>query len=207
MFPDGGIARLRVYGNVIMDWQRVPENQLIDLAAAIHGGQVIHYNDAHYGHPKNLISPGRSLTMADGWETARKPTRPAILHANPVTGLLDVPGKDWTILKLSHSGIIHEIEVDTNHFKGNFPESCVLYGTTFEGSKDQDVLQIPDSQWQVILPRVKLQGHTQHYFSAKDQSVNLIKAGVNFVKLEMFPDGGISRLRLYGYKRVNESRL
>jgi allantoicase len=206
MFPDGGIARLRVYGNVVKDWSRVPATELVDLVAATNGGQVIQFNDAHYGHPKNLMAPGRSKIMADGWETARKKTRPAVLVADEKTGLLAVPGKDWAVLKLGHLGVIHEVEVDTNHFKGNFPESCVLYGTTFHGADDQDVLALDDSKWQVVLPRVKLEAHKQHYFSVRDASVRLIEQGVNFVKLEMFPDGGISRLRLRGYKREG-SRL
>ncbi|TMW56694.1 hypothetical protein Poli38472_006704 [Pythium oligandrum] len=208
MYPDGGIARLRVYGSVVIDWSRVPATQLVDLVAAENGGQVIHFNDAHYGHPKNLIAPGRSLTMAGGWETARKKTRPSVLVAD-ASGLLEVPGKDWTVLKLGHAGVIHDIEVDTNHFKGNFPESCVIYATSFDATKnnDVDVLSLPDTAWQVLLPRTKLEAHKQHYFSVEDKTVNLLKGGINFVKLEIFPDGGISRLRLRGYKTTTESRL
>lgn len=205
MYPDGGIARLRVYGNVVMDWSKIPSTQLTDLVSAEHGGRVIHFNDAHYGHPKNLLAPGRSLTMAGGWETARKKTRPAILEADPATGLLKVPGKDWVVLKLGHPGVIHDIEVDTNHFKGNFPESCVVYGTQYDGAEDG---VLADSvQWAPILPRVKLVAHAQQYFSAAKNEVNVIPGGVNYVKLEMFPDGGISRLRLRGYKRTPSSRL
>lgn len=120
MFPDGGIARLRAYGEVVMDWSRVSSSQLLDLVSVEHGGQVVGFNDAHYGHPRNLMAPGRSKTMADGWETARKATRPAILKADPKTGLLEVPGKDWVVLKLGHLGVVQQVEVDTNHFKGNF---------------------------------------------------------------------------------------
>lgn len=207
MYPDGGIARLRVYGTVAKDWSRVAATQMVDLVAAVNGGQVVQFNDAHYGHPKNLIAPGRSLTMAGGWETARKKTRPAVLVADKATGLLQVPGKDWCILKLGHPGVIHEVEVDTNHFKGNFPESCVVYGTTFHGPHDQDVVALADAKWQVVLPRVKLEASKQHYFSVRDGTVNLVDAGVNFIKLEMFPDGGISRLRLRGYKRETSSKL
>uniref|UniRef100_K3XBK1 Allantoicase domain-containing protein n=1 Tax=Globisporangium ultimum (strain ATCC 200006 / CBS 805.95 / DAOM BR144) TaxID=431595 RepID=K3XBK1_GLOUD len=206
MFPDGGIARLRVYGTVLKDWTQVPPMQLVDLVSAEHGGKIIGFNDAHYGHPKNLIAPGRSKTMAGGWETARKSTRPAVLTANAATGLLEVPGKDWCVLKLGHAGVIHEVEVDTNHFKGNFPESCVLFGTTFHGKADQDVLG-DNIVWKPILPRLKLRAHEQQYFSVQKGIVNLVPEGVNFVKLEMFPDGGISRLRLRGYKKDAQSSL
>lgn len=206
MFPDGGIARLRVYGNVLKDWTQVPSSQLVDLVSAEHGGKVIAFNDAHYGHPKNLIAPGRSKTMAGGWETARKKTRPAVLVADRATGLLQVPGKDWCILKLGHTGVVHQIEVDTNHFKGNFPESCVVYGTQYSGASDEGV-RAENVKWTPILPRVKLQGHKQQHFSVESKTVTLVPEGVNFVKLEMFPDGGISRLRLVGYKKDAASRL
>ncbi|RLN06023.1 hypothetical protein BBJ28_00004481 [Nothophytophthora sp. Chile5] len=208
MFPDGGIARLRAYGVVVMDWTRVPGSQLLDLVSVAHGGRVVAFNDAHYGHPRNLMAPGRSKTMADGWETARKATRPAVLKADPKTGLLDVPGKDWVVLKLGHMGVIQQIEVDTNHFKGNFPESCVVYGTRFHGQDgDEAVLKEGAVEWEVVLPRVKLEAHKQHLFSVADGNVQLVPAGVNYVKLEMFPDGGISRLRLFGTKKEAAARL
>ncbi|ETI39725.1 allantoicase [Phytophthora nicotianae] len=206
MFPDGGIARLRVYGDVEMDWTRVLSSKLLDLVSVEHGGKVVGFNDAHYGHPRNLMAPGRSKTMADGWETARKATRPPILKADAETGLLEVPGKDWVVLKLGHLGVIQQVEVDTNHFKGNFPESCVVYGTRFHGNEDK-LLKDGAVKWEVVLPRVKLQAHKQQYFSVADGNVNLIPTGVNYVKLEMFPDGGISRLRLLGNKKEAAARL
>ncbi|KAF4322303.1 hypothetical protein BBO99_00004086 [Phytophthora kernoviae] len=178
MFPDGGIARLRAFGEVVMDWASVPTSKLLDLVSVENGGRVVVFNDAHYGHPRNLMAPGRSKTMA---------------------------GKDWVILKLGHLGIIQQIEVDTNHFKGNFPESCVVYGARFYG-KDE-LLKAGTLKWEVLLPRVKLEAHKQHYFSVADNTVTLIPAGVNYVKLEMFPDGGISRLRLLGYKKDGAARL
>ncbi|GMF37554.1 unnamed protein product [Phytophthora lilii] len=208
MFPDGGIARLRVYGEVVVDWTQGSTTKLLDLVSVAHGGKVVGFNDAHYGHPRNLVAPGRSKTMADGWETARKVTRPAILKADPKTGLLDVPGKDWVVLKLGHLGVIQQVEVDTNHFKGNFPESCVVYGTRFYGDDDEDkLLKEGAIKWEVVLPRVKLEAHKQQYFSVTDGKVNLIPAGVNYVKLEMYPDGGISRLRLLGHKLDAAARL
>jgi allantoicase len=210
MFPDGGIARLRVYGSVVMDWTRVASTQLIDLVSVEHGGQVVKFNDAHYGHPKNLMAPGRSKIMADGWETARKKTRPAVLQADPASGLLKVPGKDWVVLKLGHLGEIHQVEVDTNHFKGNFPESCVVYGTHFHGSDEEAARELATEEvtnrWKPVLPRVKLSAHKQHLFSV-GSGVTLVPGGVNYVRLEMFPDGGISRLRLLGYKKDAAARL
>uniref|UniRef100_A0AAV1UCU2 Allantoicase domain-containing protein n=1 Tax=Peronospora matthiolae TaxID=2874970 RepID=A0AAV1UCU2_9STRA len=209
MFPDGGIARLRVFGEVVKNWQLVPHFEKLDLVSIANGGQVIGYNDAHYGHPRNLIAPGRSKTMAGGWETARKVTRPAILKADLTTGMLEVPGKDWVVLKLGHLGIIQQVEVDTNHFKGNFPESCMVYGTRYYGDNAANELLMNDGavKWEVVLPRVKLEAHKQQYFSVVEGDVNVISAGVNYVKLEMFPDGGISRLRLIGCKKDADARL
>ncbi len=143
--------------------------------------------------------------MAHGWETARKKTRPAILKGDPASGLLQVPGNDWTILKLGHAGIMKEVEVDTNHFKGNFPESCVVYGCYYTGPEEELDVNNPRIEWKTILPRVKLQPHKQHYFSTRDRSVELLSHPVNYVRLEMFPDGGISRLRLVGHKVITTS--
>ncbi|KAI9911610.1 hypothetical protein PsorP6_009327 [Peronosclerospora sorghi] len=127
--------------------------------------------------------------MAGGWETARKVTRPAILTSNPSTGLLEVPGKDWVVLKLGHLGVIHQVEVDTYHFKGNFPESCIIYGTRYFGDLCHDDKSSKETgiKWEVVLPRAKLIAHKQHYFSFVDGNVNLIPNGVNFVNCS---DGG-----------------
>ncbi|CAI5703044.1 unnamed protein product [Peronospora effusa] len=202
MFPDGGIARLRVFGEVVIDWKHIQVSEMLDLVSIAHGGKVVGYSDAHYGHPRNLMAPGRSKTMAGGWETARKVTRPAILKADLNSGLLNVPDKDWVVLKLGHLGIIRQVEVDTNHFKGNFPESCMMYGTRYYSDNAEDnLLKDRAIKWEIVLPRVKLKAHTQHYFSVAEGNVNLIPAGVNYVRLEMFPDGGISRLRLIGNKK------
>ncbi|KUF95368.1 GDP-Man:Man(3)GlcNAc(2)-PP-Dol alpha-1 [Phytophthora nicotianae] len=159
-----------------------------------------------YRRPREVRGLTFGKTMADGWETARKATRPPILKADAETGLLEVPGKDWVVLKLGHLGVIQQVEVDTNHFKGNFPESCVVYGTRFHGNEDK-LLKDGAVKWEVVLPRVKLQAHKQQYFSVADGNVNLIPTGVNYVKLEMFPDGGISRLRLLGNKKEAAARL
>ena len=115
-------------------------------------------------------------------------TRPAILMANLKTGLLEVPGKDWVVLKLGHVGIIRLVEVDTNHFKGNFPDSCMMYGTQYySDNAEDDLLKDRGIEWKVVLPRVKLKAHTQHYFSVVEGNVNLLSAGINYVKLENVP--------------------
>ncbi|KAF0698582.1 Aste57867_10812 [Aphanomyces stellatus] len=198
MFPDGGIARLRVYGVVSVDWSKVTGR--VDLVAASNGGTVVHYSDAHYGEPRNLLRPGRGVNMGDGWETARKKTRPAVLTVD-AQGLLHVPGSDFVVLKLGHAGVVDEIEVDTAHFKGNFPESCFVEGCYFHGSDDKAV--VTQGKWTAVMARTKLTANAIHRFKPLSSATQPI----NYVRLTMYPDGGISRFRLFGTKAADPSRL
>lgn len=177
IYPDGGVARLRVFGEVIPDWNRLQQiGGEIDLAAVESGGVVLSCSDMFFGHRHNLIMPGRAINMSDGWETKRR----------------RAPGHDWTIIKLGRPGNIHRLEVDTSWFKGNFPESCSLEacnaaGMTIEG------LQDPEFLWRPVLARTKLQAHTRHFLD------EMMDAGsVSHVRFNIFPDGGVSRLRVYG---------
>ncbi|HJT66950.1 MAG TPA: allantoicase [Pyrinomonadaceae bacterium] len=177
IFPDGGVARLRVYGEVVPEWERLKRAGHIDLAAAENGALVLSCSDMFFGHRHNLIMPGRAANMSDGWETKRRRG----------------PGHDWAIIKLARPGHIHAIEVDTSHFKGNFPESCSLEATNVTAARAQD---LTDSSvlWQDVLQRTKLQAHTRHYFDRE-----LSDAGaVSHLRFNIFPDGGVSRLRVYG---------
>jgi allantoicase len=175
IYPDGGVARLRVYGTVSPDWDRLKRSGgAIDLAAAENGALVLSCSDMFFGHRHNMIMPGRAANMSDGWETKRRRG----------------PGHDWSIIKLGRPGLIQSVEVDTSHFKGNFPESCSL--DAYIGT-DTDLtdLSVP---WTSLLPRTKLQAHTRHYF---DQE--LIDTGVaSHLRFNIYPDGGVSRLRVYG---------
>lgn len=190
MFPDGGIARLRVYGRVVPDWSTIKSDQQLDLLAMLNGGVCTGYSNAHYGHARNITNPGRARIMAEGWETARRLDRPAILEAD-VNGVLIVPGCEWATFELGHTGKIKKIEIDTNHFKGNFPDSCLIEGCLVKNAK-----QPSEEDWKVLLPPQKLEAHKQHYYT----DVNDIGT-VSHVKVTMAPDGGISRLRLWGYKQ------
>jgi len=177
IFPDGGVARLRIYGEVKPDWDRLARlGGQFDLAAVENGGLVLSCSDMFFGHRHNLIMPGRALNMSDGWETKRRRG----------------PGYDWTIIRLGKSGHLRSLEVDTSWFKGNFPESCSL-----ESCNAVDVslenLQDPQFVWKPVLARTKLQPHTRHLF---DQ---VMDAGIaSHVRFNIFPDGGVSRLRVYG---------
>ena len=178
IYPDGGVARLRVYGEVAPDWQRIGRGgSEIDLAAVEHGGLVVACSDMFFGHRHNLIMPGRALDMSDGWETKRRRG----------------PGHDWTIIQLGTAGTIRRAEVDTAHFKGNFPESCSIEACNLEG-REVAASGFDVWPWKEILPRTRLQAHTRHFFDEELQDAG----AVTHVRFHIYPDGGISRLRLMG---------
>ncbi len=170
IYPDGGVARLRVFGEVVPDWRRLRNRgSEIDLAAVENGGLVLSCSDMFFGHRHNLIMPGRAANMSDGWETKRRRG----------------PGHDWVVIQLAAPGCVQRLEVDTSYFKGNFPESCSLEGRF--GS-------LESADWKPILERTKLQAHTRHHFEDE-----LRDAGtVSHLRFNIFPDGGVSRLRVFG---------
>ncbi len=177
IFPDGGVARFRAYGEVKPDPQVFRVAQPIDLAAVEHGGLAVLANDMFFSHRNNLLMPGRAANMGDGWETKRKRG----------------PGHDWVIVRLGAPGLLTRIEVDTNHFKGNYPESCSLEGCVAKDAPDS-FLTSRSLHWEEILPRMPLSAHTRHVF---EEEIVARKAFTH-VRLNIFPDGGISRLRLHG---------
>jgi allantoicase len=178
IYPDGGVARLRVYGEVAPDWQRLNRaGSEIDLAAVEHGALVLACSDMFFGHRHNLIMPGRALDMSDGWETKRRRG----------------PGHDWTVIQLGAAGTIRRVEVDTAHFKGNFPESCSLEAVDVGGQSLAEA-GFDALAWKELLPRTKLQAHTRHFFEPELQDTGV----VTHVRFNIYPDGGVSRLRLMG---------
>jgi len=177
IYPDGGVARFRVLGIPKPALNEISEKEFIDLAAIINGGRVLVCNDMFFGSKDNLISPGRSKIMGDGWETKRK----------------RIPGYDWTILRLGVPGKIKKIIVDTNLFKGNYPDSCSIEGCFNPGISDNEITD-PSIEWKEILPKTLLKGHFENLFENE-----LIDVGsLTHVRLNIFPDGGVSRLRLFG---------
>ena len=187
IFPDGGVARFRVHGDVLPDWKALA-GKTLDLAAAENGALVIACNDMHFGSRHNLIMPGRSVNMGDGWETRRK------------RGLKG--GEfDWCIVQLGHRGVIQKVEVDTNHFKGNFPESCEIevcdVGEGAEGQrgKGAEGFDSDAQKWVTLLPRTKLRASEQHFY---ERELGGTGKAWTHARLKIFPDGGISRMRLFG---------
>ncbi|MCB1568440.1 MAG: allantoicase [Xanthomonadales bacterium] len=175
LFPDGGVARLRVYGRPDFGQAERAADGCVDLAAALNGATVVAANNEHFGPAATLLLPGRGVNMGDGWETRRRRE----------------PGHDWCVIALAQAGVIERIEVDTAHFKGNFPDRCSLHAAmSTDGSTEALVTQA--MFWPLILPESALQADHVHHFSSAST------AAVSHVRFNMIPDGGVSRLRLWG---------
>jgi allantoicase len=176
ILPDGGVARLRIYGRPSGASETAADG-LADLASALNGGYPVAWNDAHFGAAANLLLRGRGTDMGDGWETRRRRE----------------PGFDWCILALGRPGHIRRIEVDTAHFKGNFPDRCSLQAGYAPGQGEQ-ALVTQAQFWPCLLPEMKLQADHVHLFCEDIVSLGV----VSHVRLNLHPDGGVSRLRLWG---------
>jgi allantoicase len=171
--PDGGVARLRVYGIVEPEKSSLSQ-QRVDLASVENGGRIIDCSDKFFGHPLNLIMPGRAANMSEGWETRRRRG----------------PGNDWVIIRLAGPSEIQDIEIDTSHFKGNYPDTCSV-----ETCNVSDANADPHSaEWTELLSQTKLHAHTRHLFQKELNS----NGPVTHVRLNIYPDGGVSRLRVFG---------
>jgi len=175
IFPDGGVARLRVYGYVIPHWDALRRSKSdVDLAAIENGGRVVAASDMFFGSRHNLIFPGAPRGMSDGWETRRRRG----------------PGNDWAIVRLGAPGEIRRAEVDTTHFKGNAPGACSIE-VLVEDVADPAA---PGLSWSELLPKTKLEPHRVHSFQRElRQAGDAIHA-----RLQIYPDGGVGRLRLFG---------
>jgi len=178
MFPDGGIARLRVYGEADVNWDHFIEGELIDLAYIKNGGKALLVSDMFFSDKNNLIMPGRGKDMGDGWETKRRRD----------------PGPDWSIVKLASRGSIEKVIVDTCHFKGNFPDTFTLEGMV--SSSDDFSNGQQEGKWQPIIAKTKLYAHREHLFI--NEIVASSKESFTHVRLSIFPDGGISRMSIFG---------
>ncbi|HIF15341.1 MAG TPA: allantoicase, partial [Bacteroidetes bacterium] len=134
-------------------------------------------NDMFFSHMDNLTMPGRGVNMGDGWETKRNRTP---------------NNRDWIIIKLGHKGMLDKVLVDTCHFKGNYPDRCSLEGATVESDNGQS---LDSANWESILPESKLEADNEHLFENLQH-----KGPFTHVRMNIFPDGGISRLRIHGTK-------
>jgi allantoicase len=175
IYPDGGVARLRAYGKVAVDWARLDRTQLVDLAAVANGGRSVACSDQHYGSPMQVLYPGRGVNMGDGWETRRRRE----------------PGNDWAIFALGHRGRVRRIEIDTAHFKGNFPDRCSIQAADVRAGTDESLIT-QSMFWPTLMVEQKLEMDYQHHFH------DVADLGpISHLRLNIIPDGGVSRMRLW----------
>ncbi|HTJ32856.1 MAG TPA: allantoicase [Dactylosporangium sp.] len=168
IFPDGGVARLRVHGTVAPD-PALLYGLTADLAAMELGAAVVDCSDMFYGSPGNLLLPDRARQMSEGWETARRRRE----------------GNEWVLIRLAAPGRVVLAELDTTHFKGNAPGAASLRATPDDPAS-------PSAAWFDLLPHTRLQPDTRHRFRLDSP------AEAAYVRLDIYPDGGMSRLRLFG---------
>jgi len=176
IFPDGGVARLKLYGSIAKSEKL--KNKKLNLASLLDGASVIACNNEHFGKAENILAPGKAKNMGDGWETRRRRGK----------------GFDWLILNSLNGKEINKIEISTHHFKGNFPSYCSLQAAFLPTSKKSKQIVNSSLKWKYLLKDAKLSANKTHIFKN-----NLMKKDkINFIKINIFPDGGISRFRIYG---------
>eukprot|EP00985_Skeletonema_marinoi_P008277 scaffold3705_cov159-Skeletonema_marinoi.AAC.3 len=205
-----------------------------ELSSVLHGGKGLACSNKHYGVPSNLIRTTLGVDMGDGWETARHPHRPAVITKDPVTGLQDTPLMDWAVLKLGMGGVVEKVGhsdskggveriiIDTRHFKGNFPESVSIDACCCSNLSDDVVCASAAAaadnncssvvEWFPLLKRTALSADAEHEFLRDDGKMIVNGSrGVTHVRVSIYPDGGLSRVRIYGHpfskKDSNEERL
>ena len=178
IFPDGGVARLRLFGSIAKS--KKLKNKIINLASLLNGASVIACNNEHFGKAENILAPGKAKNMGDGWETRRRRGS----------------GFDWLILNSLDGKEINKIEISTHHFKGNFPSHCSLQATFIPKLKKPKIIVSSSVKWKYLLKNAKLSSNQIHIF----KNSLMKKDKINFIKINIFPDGGISRFKIYGKK-------
>ena len=172
IYPDGGVARLRVHGEVVPDPAFL--TGIIDLAALENGGRVTGCSDSFYSSPANLIMPGLPRVMSDGWENARR--RGA--------------GNDW--VEFAAAGRLRRAEIDTSYFVGNAPGWVELSAAESAAEAPAAAPAQSEPGWRPVLQRTRVQPDTRHRFVLGDSREACL------VRLDVIPDGGLARLRIYG---------
>ena len=176
IFPDGGVARLRAYGTPVHG--SIATGEAIELSALKYGGRILGFSDAHYGDPWVILTEGRGRDMGDGWETRRRRE----------------PGHDWMVIALGLSGEVSRIEIDTAHFKGNFPHAVSVQGSRMAPGTDEAII-CQSMFWPDLMAPQPARADAVHTF----EGATLATLGpLTHVRLNMHPDGGISRFRAFG---------
>ncbi|KRP06018.1 MAG: allantoicase [Pelagibacteraceae bacterium BACL20 MAG-120920-bin64] len=177
IFPDGGVARLRLYGSISKENNKFG-NKTINLASLLNGASVIACNNEHFGKAENILAPGKAKNMGDGWETRRRRDK----------------GFDWLILNPINGKKINKIEISTHHFKGNFPSHCSLQAAFVPNKKSSSSIIKNSVKWKFLLNKVNLSANKTHKF----KNILMKNDKINFIKINIFPDGGISRFKIFG---------
>ena len=177
IFPDGGVARLRLNGKVDLEKINL-KGKNVNLSSILNGSTIVGCNNEHFGKAENVLSPGVGVNMGDGWETRRS------------------RGKnfDWIIIKFGMPGIIRKLEIDTHHFKGNYPDSLTIQSALIPNKVKSKKILGSSKKWKLLLGKTKLKPHKKHLFKSKASNKNK----VNCLRINIFPDGGISRIRAFG---------
>ncbi len=192
MYPDGGIARLRVYGHAVpppLDTGVATQGDgpIEELSSALNGGVAVECSDQHFGVKSNLLLPGRGKDMGDGWETARSRTKGHV---------------DWVICRLGLKGkSVDRVVVDTKDFRGNFPRAVAVEGWVGAAGEAGEEPKSEDSGWvELVRGEKPCQADTEHVFEAQDLSDTITADGrvLTHVKMTIIPDGGVKRLRIFG---------
>jgi allantoicase len=178
IFPDGGVARLRLFGDIDLSLKKISNKNIIDLASVINGSQVVACSDEHFGNANNILMPNKSKNMGNGWETRRRRGK----------------GSDWVLLKLGISGYPISFEINTHYFKGNYPDSFSIQGVSNYKKKSINSIIKNSKKWRTIIAKTKLKPDN----SLKIKILKKFYKKYNFIKLNIYPDGGISRFRVYG---------
>jgi allantoicase len=178
ILPDGGIARLRVYGEPVPQWHTFAPDAVHELSALANGGRIVAFNDAHYGDPWAILAPGQAVNAGDGWETRRRRQ----------------PGHDWIILALGHPGLVERIEIDTTRFKGNYPDQASVQAATVSAGTTQSIIT-QSMFWDEMLSARKLGPDRVHVFDGNEIAA---LGPVTHLRLAIRPDGGVSRFRAFG---------
>lgn len=176
IYPDGGVARLRAFGEVLADRDNYLDDEMVDLASVALGGRGVSASDQFYSSTDNLIMPGRGVNMGDGWETRRRRDE----------------NNDWAIIKLGKTGTVRKVLLDTAHLRGNYPDRFSL-----DGCFEPDAPVPSDNAiWSPILQQNRLCPDREHTYTR--EVVCPPNKVFSHVRLNIFPDGGVSRLRVFG---------
>jgi allantoicase len=177
MYPDGGIARLRAYGSICFD-ESLYGIEKTNVIATSTGARAVYANDEHFGKLQNILAEHEALNMADGWETRRRRE----------------PGNDWGVIELPCPAVISSVMVDTKFFKGNFPDTFSICADNLNATTDEALIT-QSMFWPELIGEQKLAMDQQHMFA---QDYIKHKNPITHIRINIFPDGGISRLKLIG---------